>query len=38
MTPLIADLGPWSWFILGVLLLAIEIVAPSPSPSSPSSR
>ena len=28
MTPLIADLGPWSWFILGVLLLAIEIVAP----------
>ena len=28
MIGLIATLGPWSWIILGVILLAIEIVAP----------
>ena len=28
MTGLIVSLGVWNWFIVGVLLLAVEIVAP----------
>lgn len=25
---LVSDLGPWSWWIFGVVLLAAELVAP----------
>ena len=28
MIDLVFSLGPWSWFILGVVLLAIEVIAP----------